>query len=66
MPPKIQVSNSQKNWLDSEDVSPTIIFGFWPLKQMNYPRDVQYQAYQQWELGKDFSFTHYFHSEMCY
>ena len=38
-------SFKQSEELVSEDVSPTIIFGFWPLKQMNYPRDVQNQAY---------------------
>ena len=34
--------------------SPTFVFGFWPLKVMNYPKNVPYTAYEQLELGKDF------------
>ena len=35
----------------------TIIFGFWPLKNMNYSKEVPYQLYEQMELGKDFNIT---------
>ena len=50
-------SFKQSEELVDTDVSATIILGFWPLKQMNYPPNVPYQAYQQWELGKDFTLT---------
>ena len=36
----------------------TIIFGFWPLKNMNYSKEVPYQLYEQMELGKDFNITY--------
>ena len=50
-------SFKQSEELVGKDVSPTIILGFWPLKQMTYPPNVPYQAYHQWELGKDFTLT---------
>ena len=33
----------------------TITFGFWPLKNTNYSKEVPYQLYKQMELGKDFN-----------
>ena len=36
----------------------SIIFGFWPLKNTNYSKDVPYQLYEQMELGKDFNITY--------
>ena len=39
----------------TEEDSPTIVFGFWPLKVMNYPGNVPYMAYEQLELGKHFN-----------
>ena len=38
----------------TEEDGPAFVFYFWPLKVMNYPKDIPYMAYEQWELGKDF------------
>ena len=45
---------SQSETVVEEDDSPTLVFGFWPLKETNYSEDVPYMAYEQLELGKDF------------
>ena len=37
--------------------SPTIVIGFWPLKNTNYSTEIPYQLYEQMELGKDFNLT---------
>ena len=39
----------------TEKESITLVVAFWPLKKMDYPTDVPYQAYEQLELGKDFT-----------
>ena len=45
---------SQSETVVEEDDSPTLVFGFWPLKETNYSKNVPYMAYEQLELGKDF------------
>lgn len=35
-----------------------VLFGFWPLKNMNYSKEVPYQSYEQLEIGKDFNVTY--------
>ena len=45
---------SQSETNVEEDDSPTLVFGFWPLKETNYSEEVPYMAYEQLELGKDF------------
>ena len=47
-------SFSQSEVKVKEADSPTLVFGFWPLKETNYPDEVPYMAYEQLELGKDF------------
>ena len=47
-------SFSQSEIKVEEADSPTLVFGFWPLKETNYPDEVPYMAYEQLELGKDF------------
>ena len=47
-------SFSQSEIQVTEQDSPTIVFGFWPLKETNYSEEVPYMAYEQLELGKDF------------
>ena len=47
-------SFSQSEIPVTEQDSPTIVFGFWPLKETNYTEEVPYMAYEQFELGKDF------------
>ena len=38
----------------TEFESPTLVFGFWPLKNTNYSKEVPFMVYEQHELGKDF------------
>ena len=47
-------SFSQSEIPVTEQDSPTIVFGFWPLKETNYSEEVPYMAYDQLELGRDF------------
>ena len=49
-----ETSFSQSETKVTEEDSPTIVFGFWPLKVMNYSGNVPYMTYEQLELGKDF------------
>ena len=48
-------SFSQSEIKVTELDSPTLVFRFWPLKVMDYPKNVPFMAYEQLELGKDFS-----------
>ena len=43
-------SFSQSEVKIKEADSPTLVFGFWPLKETNYPEEVPYMAYEQLEL----------------
>ena len=47
-------SFSQSEIKVEESDSPSLVFGFWPLKETNYPEEVPYMAYEQLELRKDF------------
>ena len=38
----------------TEFESPTLVFGFWPMKKTNYSKEVPFMVYEQHELGKDF------------
>ena len=38
--------------------SVTVVFGFWPLKNSNYPEDVPHQSHDQWILDKDFTVSY--------
>ena len=51
-------SFSKSNVPITSSDSATIMFGFWPLKNTNYSKEVPYQSYDQWELGKDFNITY--------
>ena len=49
-----ETSFSQSETKVTEEDSPTLVFGFWPLKVMTYPEEVPFMAYDQLEIGKDF------------
>ena len=46
---------SEKDITKAESID--AVFSLWPLKNMNYPANVPYQAYEQWKLDSDFKPT---------